>query len=141
VVDQLIGVDVDEHPPVQPHAQLGQGQRVDGVLEAAGLAQLVQRRQVIIGAPAVVGVVGRQLGDLAEVGQVGRQARIVVRQGDQEVDEPDGDLARQELVAAVEYGLAVQFQLAAVLDQLDQQLLGLGLDAVADRGVVSRNVA
>jgi hypothetical protein len=49
------------------------------------------------------------------------------------------DLAGQELVAAVEHRRAVQLQLAAVLDQLDQQLLGLGLDAVADRDVVCRN--
>ena len=141
VVDQRVGVDVDEHPPVQAHAQLGQGQRIDSVLQPAGLAQLVQRRQVVVGAPAVIGVVGRQLGDLAEVGEVSRQARVVGRKADQEVDKADRDLARQELVAAVEHRLAVQLQLAAVLDQLDQQLLGLGLDAVTDRDVVGRDGA
>lgn len=110
MVDQVVVVRIDEHAPVEAHAQLGQGQAVDGLIQQAGALQLVERQDVIIGAPGVVGVIDGQFRDLAEVLQVIGQARIVLGQGDDIVGKTQRDLAGQELVVAVEHRLAVDDQ-------------------------------
>ncbi len=120
MIDQLESVGIDEHPPIEMHPQFGQGQPVDRALEQPRLAQLVQCHDIVIGTPAVIGVVDGEARHLPEILDIGGQARIVLRQRGQELDQRDRDLAGQKFVFAVEDRRAVERKPSALLDQLLQ---------------------
>ncbi len=136
MVDEREVVHVHEAAPVQPDPELGQGQGIHRLFQHPGLAQGVERREVVIDPPAVIGVVHGQLGDLAEILEIFRPPRVLRRQAGQEVGEAQRDLARQELVLAVEHRHAIEHQAPPILGQPHQQPLGLGLDAGLDSLVV-----
>ena len=128
MLDERVTVEIDEGAPVQAHAQLRQRQRIERRLQVAGTIERRESRQVVVDAPAVVGVVDGQLGDAAKVREISRDARIVGGQRRDQIGERERDLAGKEFVRAIEDGRPVDSHGPPFLHQLLHQPLELRLD-------------